>query len=163
MPDYAIGEHDGTHFYAMELIDGPSLDHVIRHMRQANPSGGRQPPESALRGLTPPAQNTHAPKLLQTGPYIANADTSTTTAGLTSSSLGSGSGYFDALDYAHKEGVIHRNNKWDCLESVGRMRDNGKGRTLPTYFRSSALFEMATWKIDKSVVRVASFSLRLPL
>src|SRR5437016_8991751 len=34
VPVYAIGEQDGTHFYAMELIEGPSLDHVIRQMRQ---------------------------------------------------------------------------------------------------------------------------------
>src|SRR5437868_7483208 len=26
---YATGEHDGTHFYAMELVDGPSLDRVL--------------------------------------------------------------------------------------------------------------------------------------
>src|ERR1700745_1177363 len=34
VPVYATGEEDGTHFYAMELIDGPSLDHVIRLLRQ---------------------------------------------------------------------------------------------------------------------------------
>src|SRR5262249_28103880 len=33
VPIYATGEQDGTHFYAMELIEGPSLDHVIRQMR----------------------------------------------------------------------------------------------------------------------------------
>ena len=35
VPVYATGEQDGTHFYAMELIDGPSLDHVIKQMRPA--------------------------------------------------------------------------------------------------------------------------------
>ena len=43
VPVYATGEQDGTHFYAMELIDGPSLDHVIRQLRETNkrnsPSG----------------------------------------------------------------------------------------------------------------------------
>src|SRR5215471_15711458 len=34
VPIYATGEQDGTHFYAMELIDGPSLDHVLRQLRQ---------------------------------------------------------------------------------------------------------------------------------
>src|SRR5947209_19236004 len=33
VPIYATAEEDGTHFYAMELIDGPSLDQVIRQMR----------------------------------------------------------------------------------------------------------------------------------
>src|SRR6516165_6022260 len=35
VPVYATGEQDGIHFYAMELIEGPSLDHVIRQVRQA--------------------------------------------------------------------------------------------------------------------------------
>src|SRR5713226_7574600 len=36
VPVYATGDEDGTHFYAMELIEGLSLDHVIRQLRQAN-------------------------------------------------------------------------------------------------------------------------------
>src|SRR5262249_45749651 len=32
VPVYATGEENGTHFYAMELIDGPSLDRVIRDL-----------------------------------------------------------------------------------------------------------------------------------
>ena len=32
VPVHAIGEHDGHHFYAMDLIDGQSLDHVLRDM-----------------------------------------------------------------------------------------------------------------------------------
>src|SRR5207237_7395454 len=35
VPIYATGDENGTHFYAMELIDGPSLDHVIRELRQS--------------------------------------------------------------------------------------------------------------------------------
>src|SRR5436309_3184263 len=49
VPVYATGEENGTHFYAMELVEGPSLDKVIRQLRQTqtavSPSGGRQPPE----------------------------------------------------------------------------------------------------------------------
>src|SRR6476469_3883321 len=33
VPVYATGEDGGTHYYAMELIDGPSLDRVLRRMR----------------------------------------------------------------------------------------------------------------------------------
>ena len=33
VPVYATGEEQGTHFYAMELIDGASLDRVIRQLR----------------------------------------------------------------------------------------------------------------------------------
>src|SRR5262245_27152954 len=34
VPVYATGEENGTHFYAMELIEGPSLDQVIKQLRQ---------------------------------------------------------------------------------------------------------------------------------
>lgn len=33
VPIYATGAEHGTHYYAMELIDGPSLEQVIRQMR----------------------------------------------------------------------------------------------------------------------------------
>src|SRR5215470_7112937 len=38
VPIYATGEHDGVHYYAMELVEGPGLDQVIAQMR----SGQRQ-------------------------------------------------------------------------------------------------------------------------
>src|SRR5438552_5273788 len=53
VPVYATDEQDSTHFYAMELIDGPSLDHVIRQLKA---SGGRQPPDG------PSDQGTDAPR-----------------------------------------------------------------------------------------------------
>src|SRR5262245_64944077 len=36
VPVYAIGEQDGTHFYAMELIEGPSLDRVLDRLRRSS-------------------------------------------------------------------------------------------------------------------------------
>ncbi|MHC4698770.1 MAG: protein kinase domain-containing protein, partial [Planctomycetota bacterium] len=33
VPIYATGEHEGTHYYAMELVEGPSLNVVVRQMR----------------------------------------------------------------------------------------------------------------------------------
>src|SRR5205823_3859091 len=38
VPVYATGEVDGTHFYAMELIDGPSLDRGIKQLRTSGAS-----------------------------------------------------------------------------------------------------------------------------
>ena len=34
VPVYATGDEDGTHYYAMELIEGPSLDQVIALLRR---------------------------------------------------------------------------------------------------------------------------------
>jgi serine/threonine protein kinase len=101
VPVYAIGEEGGTHFFAMELIAGPSLDLVLRQMRQ--------PDGNAALSAMPDA----------TGPYIPTGGGSDASSGLHSSSLDSGSGYWDtlarmvvevadALEYAHSEGVIHR-------------------------------------------------------
>ena len=54
VPVYATGEAQGSHFYAMELIEGPSLHQVIRQLRQARqgtPSAVATVPEGAV----PPA------------------------------------------------------------------------------------------------------------
>jgi tetratricopeptide (TPR) repeat protein len=102
VPVYATGEESGLHFYAMELIDGPSLDAVIRQMR-AGPSANA-PVESS-------------PKLDVTGAYVPSASPSGA-----GSATGSSAGQFDriaamiadvadALHHAHEQGVTHRDIK----------------------------------------------------
>ena len=121
VPVYATGEDSGFHFYAMELIDGPSLDRVIAELR-----------ESKTAKATP----TLAPGLTTTGPYL---DTSTPT-GSAVSGLSSGGAYFDtvarviadvaeALDHAHQNNVIHRDIKPGnlLLGSDGRLSVNDFG------------------------------------
>jgi tetratricopeptide (TPR) repeat protein len=132
VPVYATGEENGTHFYAMELIEGPSLDRVIKQLRQIReprpelpcPTEGEKPESS----------------LAATGPYVEAAEGSFSASELTSSSLGSGSHYFDSvarmiaevadgLDYAHMQGVIHRDIKPSNLlmSPQGRLSINDFG------------------------------------
>jgi serine/threonine protein kinase/tetratricopeptide (TPR) repeat protein len=133
VPVYATGEEDNTHFYAMELIDGPSLDHLIRQMRGVVSTAG---PNSTASGDGGGISR----DLLQTGLYVEGTSISGGTAGLSSTALGPGSGYFDtlarmlaevaeALEYAHEQGVVHRDMKPSnlLLSPAGRLSINDFG------------------------------------
>src|SRR5262249_22330582 len=43
VPVFGVGEHDGVHFYAMQFIDGQSLDEVLRELRRLRQEDQAEP------------------------------------------------------------------------------------------------------------------------
>jgi len=148
VPIYATGEQDGAHYYAMELIEGPGLDQVIAQMREMQKPASQKEGSAVASPSAATASGTGRPIDWVTrtmGLPPPDASTSSETHSLSSSSLSSGTGYFDtvarmvaevadALDYAHAQGVIHRDIKPSnlLLSPVGRlsMNDFGLARML---------------------------------
>jgi hypothetical protein len=107
VPVYATGEEGGVHFYAMELIDGPSLDAVIRQER------GDSAPDVEAGTST---------NLAATGPYSPAPSTPPPAGPVRDSRPDPSAGRFDraaaliadvaeALHHAHQQGVTHRDVK----------------------------------------------------
>ncbi|HUU84069.1 MAG TPA: protein kinase [Phycisphaerae bacterium] len=114
VPVYAQGECDEGFYYAMELIEGASLDHLIRHrtglttasLREAAPSGRTDPAaltttERSLRDAKPGDRSTVEvePPRIRRSPadyrYLARLMAEVA----------------DGLEHAHQNGVIHRDIK----------------------------------------------------
>jgi serine/threonine protein kinase len=134
VPVFGVGEHEGIHFYAMQYIQGQSLDEVIeevKKLRANKPEAEDAPPQlrsasvavslltgefeqANVAGAAPGRQPVAGETLEQPTPTLAGSSSQLTRqpeAQYFHSVARLGVQVADALHYAHRQGILHRDIK----------------------------------------------------
>src|SRR5262249_23705416 len=106
VPVYAVGQEQGVYYYAMQLIDGQSLEQAIRELRSkalARPDRSTKSGAGAS-GTTTLVGKSKAAAALSSHESVRHAEFFQAVARLTKEAA-------EALAHAHEFGIIHRDVK----------------------------------------------------